>query len=97
MYFARLPSAIDNATRRLVSVPPPMEGHHSTMRRPVTVGLFFSLGHSTIVLAVTIAIAVSASVIDHLGGVSDVGGLIGTSVSASFLVSTRMSSALEEC
>ncbi|PWN50558.1 hypothetical protein IE53DRAFT_387119 [Violaceomyces palustris] len=54
-------------------------------RRPVTVGLFFSLGHSTIVLSVLIAIAISTSVIDRLGGVSDVGGVIGTAVSGSFL------------
>lgn len=41
-------SAIDNATRQMVSLG----------RLPMTCGLFFSLGHSTIVMAVNIAIAV---------------------------------------
>lgn len=41
-------SAIDNATRQMVSLG----------RLPMTCGLFFSLGHSTIVIAVNIAIAV---------------------------------------
>ncbi len=40
-------SAIDNVTRKLMH-----EG-----KRPVAVGLFFSLGHSTIVVALTVAIA----------------------------------------
>jgi len=38
-------SAIDNVLRRLIALG----------QRPVTVGLFFSLGHSTIVIALTIA------------------------------------------
>lgn len=74
-------SAIDNATRRIVSVP----SDTGRRRRPVTVGLFFSLGHSTIVFATTVAIAISASVADHLDGVSSVGGIIGAAVSGSFL------------
>ncbi|GJE88284.1 NicO-domain-containing protein [Phanerochaete sordida] len=52
---------------------------------PVTCGLFFSLGHSTIVIAVNVAIAISTSVYDHINGVGDVGGIVGTAVSASFL------------
>lgn len=54
-------------------------------RQPLTCGLFFSLGHSTIVIAVNIAIAVSVDIYDKLGKVGSVGGIVGTSVSASFL------------
>ncbi|CUA68786.1 Hydrogenase nickel incorporation protein HupN [Bradyrhizobium diazoefficiens USDA 110] [Rhizoctonia solani] len=68
-------SAIDNATRGLIQL-----GQLS-----VTAGLYFSLGHSTIVVVVIIAIAISTDVYDRIGGVSDVGGTIGAAVSASFL------------
>ncbi|ODO03363.1 high-affinity nickel-transporter [Cryptococcus wingfieldii CBS 7118] len=75
-------SAIDNATRQLVS-----QG-----QLPITCGLFFSLGHSTIVIAVNIAIAirradcpVCVDVYDKLDKVGSVGGIVGASVSASFL------------
>ncbi|BGO93271.1 hypothetical protein NBRC10512_006184 [Rhodotorula toruloides] len=67
--------AIDNATRSLVAIG----------QTPVTVGLFFSLGHSTIVIAMTLAIIIATSAINKLPNVSSVGGLIGVSVSASFL------------
>jgi nickel/cobalt transporter (NiCoT) family protein len=70
-------SAIDNVTRKLMQ-----DG-----KRPVAVGFFFSLGHSTIVVALTIAIAVAAGVVKtHLPGLQKAGELIGTSVSASFLL-----------
>ncbi|KAG8925169.1 hypothetical protein FRC02_009877 [Tulasnella sp. 418] len=52
---------------------------------PVTCGLFFSLGHSTIVIIVIVAIAVSTDVYDKIGGVGDVGGIVGAAVSGSFL------------
>ncbi|KII86790.1 hypothetical protein PLICRDRAFT_43453 [Plicaturopsis crispa FD-325 SS-3] len=70
-------AAIDNATRNMISL-----GH-----LPITCGLFFSLGHSTIVIAFNIAIAVSVSIWSHFDGspLSSVGGIVGTSVSASFL------------
>ncbi|KAH6911395.1 NicO-domain-containing protein [Coprinopsis sp. MPI-PUGE-AT-0042] len=68
-------SAIDNATRALIN----------RGQLPVTCGLFFSLGHSTIVIVVTIAIAISVNVYDNLGGVSTVGGIVGASVAGSFL------------
>ncbi|KIP10218.1 hypothetical protein PHLGIDRAFT_266160 [Phlebiopsis gigantea 11061_1 CR5-6] len=68
-------SAIDNATRSLLGMG----------QLPVTCGLFFSLGHSTIVIAVNIAIAISTSVYDHINGVGNIGGIVGTAVSASFL------------
>lgn len=75
-------SAIDNATRRIMAVP---LRNGPGFQRPVTVGLFFSMGHSTIVVAVLIAIAVSFTVYSRMGTVSDVGGIIGASVSGSFL------------
>ncbi len=69
-------SAIDNVTRKLMQ-----EG-----RRPVAVGFFFSLGHSTIVVALSIAIAIAADGIRHnLPGLQNAGGLIGTGISAVFL------------
>ncbi len=69
-------SAIDNVTRKLMQ-----EG-----KRPIGVGLFFSLGHSTVVIALSIAIAIAASVVKtKLPGLENIGGLIGTSVSALFL------------
>ncbi|KAJ3571517.1 hypothetical protein NP233_g3699 [Leucocoprinus birnbaumii] len=68
-------SAIDNATRSLMNIG----------QLPVTCGLFFSLGHSTIVIAVTLAIAISTDVYDRLTTAGDVGGIIGAAVSGSFL------------
>ncbi|CAI2189559.1 8301_t:CDS:1 [Funneliformis geosporum] len=69
-------AAIDNVTRKLLQ-----SGQHS-----VSVGLFFSLGHSTIVIIASIAIAVTATVVkEKFGDLEAIGGLIGTSVSAAFL------------
>ena len=69
-------SAIDNVTRKLMQ-----EG-----KRPVGVGFFFSLGHSTIVVGLSIAIAVAATVLDHaLPSLAAVGSVVGTSMSAAFL------------
>jgi len=70
-------AAIDNVTRKL------MQGG----KRPVAVGLFFSLGHSTIVVAATVAIAATATVFkDRIDVLHGVGGVIGTLVSAAFLL-----------
>ena len=69
-------AAIDNVTRKLMQ-----EG-----RRPVGVGLFFSLGHSTIVVALTIAIAITATALqDRFEAFKSFGGIVGTLVSAMFL------------
>ncbi|GAA5974537.1 hypothetical protein JCM11641_002080 [Rhodosporidiobolus odoratus] len=67
--------AIDNVTRNLVSMG----------QLPVTVGLFFSVGHSSIVIGMTIAIIITVSAIDKVPDISNVGGVIGVCVSASFL------------
>jgi nickel/cobalt transporter (NiCoT) family protein len=69
-------AAIDNVTRKLMQ-----EG-----KRPVAAGLFFSLGHSTVVVLASAAIAVAASALqDRFDAFRLVGGTIGTLVSAIFL------------
>jgi nickel/cobalt transporter (NiCoT) family protein len=69
-------SAIDNVTRKLMH-----EG-----KQPVSVGFFFSLGHSTIVVALSAAIAVAATVVHRqLPRLEHLGGVIGTSISVFFL------------
>jgi high-affinity nickel-transport protein len=70
-------AAIDNVTRKLMQ-----EG-----KRPVAVGFFFSLGHSTIVILASVAIAATATAFKNQFGVfQSVGGVIGTLVSALFLL-----------
>jgi high-affinity nickel-transport protein len=69
-------AAIDNVTRKLMQ-----EG-----RRPVGVGLFFSLGHSTIVVALTVAIAIATTALQgRFEAFKSFGGVVGTLVSALFL------------
>ena len=69
-------AAIDNTTRKLMQ-----DG-----QRPVAVGLFFSLGHSTIVVALSVLIALSAGFVSDIPSLRDIGALIGTGVSAVFLL-----------
>ncbi len=69
-------AAIDNSTRKLMQ-----DG-----QRPVAVGLFFSLGHSTVVVALTLLVAVFAGIASDLPAMQRVGSLIGTAVSAAFLL-----------
>ena len=55
-------------------------------KKPLGVGFFFSLGHSTIVLLLAVAIAFAAvAVKQHLPEMKDLGSLIGASVSGLFL------------
>jgi high-affinity nickel-transport protein len=55
-------------------------------RRPLGVGFFFSLGHSTIVLCLAVGIGVAAvAVKEQLPQAGNVGGLIGATVSGTFL------------
>jgi high-affinity nickel-transport protein len=69
-------AAIDNVTRKLMQ-----EG-----KRPVAVGLFFSLGHSTVVVGLSIAIAITTAALQtQFDTFKSVGGVIGTLVSALFL------------
>ena len=70
-------AAVDNVTRKLMQ----------DNKRPVAVGFFFSLGHSTIVVLMSVAIALTATAIKNdFPGLQQIGGLIGTSVSAVFLL-----------
>jgi nickel/cobalt transporter (NiCoT) family protein len=69
-------AAIDNVTRKLMQ-----EG-----KRPVAVGLFFSLGHSTVVVLASGALALATSALqDRFESFKLIGGVIGTLVSALFL------------
>jgi nickel/cobalt transporter (NiCoT) family protein len=55
-------------------------------KRPLGVGFFFSLGHSTIVLVLAIAIAFTATTVkQHLPGLQNIGGIVGAGVSGVFL------------
>ena len=70
-------AAIDNVTRKLMQ-----EG-----KRPVAVGFFFSLGHSTIVFGLSIAIALaSVALKDKFDWLESTGGMIGTLISGFFLL-----------
>jgi len=69
-------AAIDNVTRKLMQ----------EEKRPVAVGLFFSLGHSTIVVGLTLAIAITATTLQtQFESFKTIGGVVGTLVSAFFL------------
>src|ERR1700741_3378500 len=62
-------AAIDNVTRKLMQ-----EG-----KRPVAVGFLFSLGHSTVVVLGSAAIAATALSLQHrMDAVRHIGGLVGT-------------------
>ena len=55
-------------------------------KRPLGIGFFFSLGHSTIVLCLAVAIAIaSVAVKQNLPEMQNLGGIIGASVSGVFL------------
>lgn len=55
-------------------------------KRPLGVGFFFSLGHSTIVLGLSVAIALAAAVVTRdLPQLQKLGGVIGACVSGVFL------------
>ncbi len=55
-------------------------------KRPLGVGFFFSLGHSTVVLGLSIGIAFAATAVkQELPQLKNIGGIIGASVSGAFL------------
>jgi high-affinity nickel-transport protein len=73
-------AAIDNTTRKLMA-----EG-----KRPLSVGFFFSLGHSTIVFLVAFLLAIGARAVNGQitspsSGLHGITGWVGTGVSATFL------------
>ena len=74
-------SAIDNTTRKLLQ----------TGKRPLGVGFFFSLGHSTVVFAIAVALGVAVKwvvqgVVADSGELRSIGGAVGTLVSGGFLI-----------
>jgi high-affinity nickel-transport protein len=74
-------AAIDNVTRKLMQ-----EG-----QRPVGVGLLFSLGHSTVVVIGSLAMAavtlgVQSHVATHMSWLESMGSVVGTLVSSLFLL-----------
>jgi high-affinity nickel-transport protein len=69
-------AAIDNVTRKLMQM----------KQRPVSVGFFFALGHSTVVVIVAIAVAVAANLLGGFNDLKDIGGIISTSVSSMFMI-----------
>jgi high-affinity nickel-transport protein len=69
-------AAIDNTTRKLLQ--------HG--KRPLGVGFFFSLGHSTIVFVLAMGLAVAAKTVDAtIPSFQDWGGYVGAGVSGTFL------------
>jgi nickel/cobalt transporter (NiCoT) family protein len=71
-------AAIDNVTRKLMQ-----DG-----QRPVTVGFYFSLGHSTIVVVASLIVYATASMLlqQQLETVREIGSIVGTAISALFLL-----------
>lgn len=73
-------AAIDNTTRKLVA-----DG-----QRPVSVGMYFSLGHSTVVFVMAVFVAVGANFVGTLvsddSSIHQALGVIGTSISGLFLL-----------
>jgi high-affinity nickel-transport protein len=69
-------AAIDNVTRKMMQ-----EG-----RYPIAAGFFFSLGHSTVVVGLALVVALTTTALQsRFDTLKDIGGLIGTSISAFFL------------
>jgi len=74
-------SAIDNTTRKLLQ-----DG-----KKPLGVGLFFSLGHSTVVFLISLALGLAVQVVVTSvqadgGQLKDIGSKVGTGVSGAFLL-----------
>lgn len=70
-------AAIDNVTRKLMQ----------ENKRPVAVGFFFSMGHSSVVVLASLLVALATSAMEgRFERFRAVGGVIGTSVSAAFLL-----------
>jgi high-affinity nickel-transport protein len=74
-------AAIDNVTRKLMQ-----EG-----KRPLAIGFFFSLGHSTVVVIASLLIAIATtSLQSHFAELKAMGGIVGTAVSAFFLFAVAL-------
>ncbi len=70
-------SAVDDTTRYLMQ----------RGKKPLGVGFFFSLGHSTIVVSLALAIAVASQAVQrHIPGLQKLGGILGSTISGTFLI-----------
>ncbi len=74
-------SAIDNTTRKLLQ----------SGNKPMGVGFFFSLGHSTVVFLIAVALGLAVrwvvqGVVADSGELRSIGGAVGTLVSGGFLI-----------
>src|SRR2546428_9563788 len=74
-------SAIDNTTRKLLQ----------SGKKPLGVGFFFSLGHSTVVFLIAVALGLAVrwvvqGIVADSGELRSIGGAIGTLVSGGFLI-----------
>jgi high-affinity nickel-transport protein len=71
-------AAIDDTTRLMLQ----------RGRRPTGVGLFFALGHSSVVLVLAMAVAMSANLLSGSGAATlqDVGGAVSATVATAFLL-----------
>lgn len=68
-------AAIDNVTRKLMQ-----DG-----KRPATVGFWFAIGHSSIILLASVGIAFTASALSRFETLKATGGIVATIISAGFL------------
>ena len=69
-------AAIDNTTRKLLQ-----QG-----QKPMGVGFFFSLGHSSVVFIMALALGFAAQFVSqNIGAFKSIGGVVGTAVSGGFL------------
>jgi high-affinity nickel-transport protein len=69
-------AAIDNTTRKLLQ----------ERKSPLTTGMWFSLGHSTVVIALIVGLVFATrTVAGSIPQLQNVGGVIGTTVSGTFL------------
>jgi high-affinity nickel-transport protein len=69
-------AAIDNVTRKLMQ----------ERKCPASVGFFFAMGHSAVIVIVTAIVASATTMLGRIESLRDVGGTISTSVSALFLI-----------
>ncbi|MDI2090923.1 HoxN/HupN/NixA family nickel/cobalt transporter [Commensalibacter oyaizuii] len=69
-------AAIDNVTRKLMQMG----------QRPVSVGFFFSLGHSTVVFIVAVLVAITVNALSNFEHLQNITGIISTCISAFFLI-----------
>lgn len=78
-------AAIDNVVRKLIQ----------QRRTSYSVGLFFSLGHSTVVIVGCVAFAAAAAALrDRLDALHSAGSIVGTAISALFLLAIGVANLL---